>query len=147
MSYNKTQWLDHVTDPTTGAIVQQGTPVSAGNLNNLENGVYETRETVTALAQEVLQAERDIRDNKAEIGTFTLTNSQEYPFNNSLKTVALVEDRNKITDYSVALEVVSADGPVGDLIVSGKLVNGFKAQFTGSAKNVTLKYYLRGGIR
>ncbi len=37
--YTKTVWVDRVVDPTTGEVVQQGTPLSATNLNNLENGV------------------------------------------------------------------------------------------------------------
>lgn len=145
--YNKTAWQDHVVDQGTGAVIQQGTPVSAGNLLNLENGSFENRESVTALFQEVLQAQRDIKDNKAEVGTVTLTNTQEYPFNNSKNTVALVEGRNKVNGYEVSVDIVTADGPVGDIIVSDKLTNGFKIEYTGSAKNVTVKYFLRGGIQ
>lgn len=32
-------WKDHVVDTNTGAVIQQGTPVSAKNLNNIEQGV------------------------------------------------------------------------------------------------------------
>ena len=38
MSYNRTQWLDHVLDGE-GGIVQQGTPVDAEHLNNIEEGI------------------------------------------------------------------------------------------------------------
>lgn len=147
MAYEKTIWKDHVVDQSTGEVIQQGTPVSAGNLGKQEEAIFENRESVTMLAQEVLQTQRDVMDNKAEVGTFTLTNSLDYPFNNSKKTVALIADRNKANDYEVSLEVLSADGPVGELKVSDKLINGFKAEFTGSANTVELKYYLRGGIR
>ncbi len=37
-NYTRKKWVDHVVDQN-GAIVQQGTPMSAGNFNNLEVGV------------------------------------------------------------------------------------------------------------
>ncbi|MFF2887028.1 hypothetical protein [Paenibacillus sp. NPDC057967] len=39
MAYNKTVWQDHVVDNHTGQIIQQGTPVSATRLNNIEKGI------------------------------------------------------------------------------------------------------------
>ncbi|MFS0766026.1 hypothetical protein [Peribacillus phoenicis] len=39
MVYAKTEWKDHVVDATTGSIIQQGTPVSATNLNKIEKGI------------------------------------------------------------------------------------------------------------
>ncbi|MEF2968369.1 phage tail protein [Paenibacillus sp. M1] len=36
--YNRTVWKDHIVSPT-GEIVQQGTPISAANLNNIEEGI------------------------------------------------------------------------------------------------------------
>jgi ABC-type nitrate/sulfonate/bicarbonate transport system substrate-binding protein len=147
MAYEKTLWKDHVVDQTTGAVIQQGTPVSAGNLSKQEEAIFENRESVTALAQEMLQAQRDIENNKAEVGEVTLTNTQEYPFNDSQITVALVEDRNTVNDYEVSVDVLTADGPVGDVLVSDKQTNGFKLEYTGSATSVTVKYFLRGGIQ
>ena len=37
--YEQTKWLDRVTDPQTGAVVQKGTILSAGKLNNMEEGI------------------------------------------------------------------------------------------------------------
>lgn len=165
MPYNKTDWKDHVVEypnryqeaangdgtitltKVEGNIVQDGTTVGATELNKQEEGIFENRETGAVLSQQVLQSARDIEDSKAEIGQAILTNTSEYPFNNSLITVAIVEDRNTIRDYEISTEVVSTDGPVGEIKVSDKQVNGFKLEYTGSAKNVTIKYYLRGGIR
>ena len=44
------------------------------------------------------------------------------------------------------VEVVSADGLVGDIEVYDKALNGFKIRYTGSAKNVKLRYYVQGGM-
>lgn len=165
MPYQRTDWKDHIVEhpnryiQTSGAngtivltksegnIIQDGTAVSANNLNNIEQAVFENRESVVNVSQEVLQVKRDVEDVKVEIGQTSLTNTLEYPFNNSRKTVAIVEKRNTIRDYEISIDIVSADGPVGQVKVSDKQVNGFKVEYTGSAKNVTLKYYLRGGVR
>lgn len=37
--YNTTKWKDEVKDANTGAILQEGTPQSAGNFNNMEKGI------------------------------------------------------------------------------------------------------------
>ena len=39
MLYQKTTWEDRVVDPETGEILSLGTPLSANNLNNIENGL------------------------------------------------------------------------------------------------------------
>lgn len=38
-NYSKVGWKDHVKDGTTGAVLQQGTPVSASNLNKMDVGI------------------------------------------------------------------------------------------------------------
>lgn len=37
--YNNTKWLDRVVDAETGELIQEGTDQSAGNFNNMENGI------------------------------------------------------------------------------------------------------------
>jgi hypothetical protein len=44
MPYTKTEWKDHVVDQTTGQVIQQGTPVSASNLNKIEQGIYDAHQ-------------------------------------------------------------------------------------------------------
>ena len=76
----------------------------------------------------------------------TLTNSQQYPHNNSKKTVQLSNQRNNM-DYTVECEVVSVTGgAVGEFEFSDKLLNGFKIAYTGSASQVIVNCYVRGGI-
>ena len=54
MSYQKNTWVDHIIDPSTGEVVQQGTKVTANRLNNLENGVEKAHQLVESLAQSVV---------------------------------------------------------------------------------------------
>lgn len=37
--YKNTKWLDRVVDAETGEQIQEGTDLSAGNFNNMENGI------------------------------------------------------------------------------------------------------------
>lgn len=75
----------------------------------------------------------------------TLTNTQTYPFNNSIKTVALSKSRAK-TAYAVIPEVVSSTGGgVGDIRITDRLTNGFKVSFSGAATQVVLDCYVMGG--
>lgn len=87
-----------------------------------------------------------VRQNAWQIerGVITLTNSKEFPFNDSLVSVPLSILREG-SDYAVVTYVVSADGNVGEIEVTEKLSNGFKLAFTGSATSVTVKYAVIGG--
>lgn len=162
--YEPKLWEDHVTEyedrytetknedgtithtPVEGEVIQQGTPQNATNFNHIENGISNASELAAILHLAIIQQQRAITDLKGEAITVTLTNSQTYPFNNSQKTVALATERNHI-DYTVEAEVVEYTGGFpGDIVVSDKLLNGFKIAYTGSATSVTLKIYVKGGF-
>ena len=101
-------------------------------------------------------------DSNVVIKDVELTNTLAYPFNNSKTTVALdaAEDRHN-TNYVVIAEVtnwgvtdgsaldsesVNNAGLAGNIVVSDKMTNGFKVEFTGSAGEVSLKLYIVGGM-
>ena len=79
--------------------------------------------------------------------TANLTNSETYPFNNSIATLAFNDSQTRSTkDYSVTFFVESATGgSVGDIIVSDKMLNGFKVEYTDSATAATIKCFVQGG--
>ena len=64
-------------------------------------------------------------------GICILTNTEKYPFNNSRVTVHLSKAFES-ADYHVATEIVRGTGEPGCVIVSGKMKNGFKLEYTGS---------------
>lgn len=120
--------------------------MSAVNFNNMEAGIFAANVT----AAEAMQLIRLLKD-KAEalegvVLEATLTNSKKYPFNDSVKTIALgnANVRNN-KDYTVIVEAQAADGFVGDIVISDKMLNGFKIAFTGSASSVSVKCYVQGG--
>ena len=80
-----------------------------------------------------------------ETGTASLTNSLAFPFNNSKKSIALVNQQED-TNYVVYTEIQSATGNPGEIVVSDKQINGFKLAHTGGATAVSVKYYVLGGL-
>jgi hypothetical protein len=163
MAYPRTFWKDHVTErqndfqhvdngdgtikhiPVPGTILQQGTPQNQPNFDNMEEGIFGATEMAAEAARSIRHHGQAIEGLRGEKGQITLTNSLEYPFNNSIKTVSLATPRNR-TDYVVDVEVPANIGNVGRIEITDKLLNGFKIAFTGSAASVTLNYTVRGGM-
>ncbi|SHI00180.1 hypothetical protein SAMN02745823_01889 [Sporobacter termitidis DSM 10068] len=83
-------------------------------------------------------------DFKQRVGTVTLTNTKQHPFNDSRQTIALASSLQN-QDYTVITEVLDAAGDVGDVVVSDRAVNGFKLAFTGSAPRAVVRYHVMGG--
>jgi hypothetical protein len=78
--------------------------------------------------------------------TVTLTNTMQWPFNDSEETVALAASRDE-EHYVVQAELVHAHGDIGDIVVYGKAANGFKIAFTGAASQAVIRYTVTGGLR
>ncbi len=157
-------WLDHVTQyedrytesrnddgtithtPVEGEVLQQGTPQNADNFNRMVDGIINAGELAALLSIGVIHLRQQTEELTGEVQVVDLTNTNEYPFNNSQKTVALKQKRNHL-DYTVAAEVMeSSGGCVGDIEITEKLVNGFKIAHTGSATKVKVKVFIRGGM-
>ena len=158
MILNELLHRQEVFDGLSSTVSGQGTRLAAAEtsisslgtrMTTAEGNITTQGGKITALEGKMSTAEGNITKLTArteiETGTVTLTNSQPFPFNDSQVTVPLVTERanqNYIVDY----EVTAAVGNVGDIIVSAKLVNGFKIEHTGSATSVTVKYQVLGGM-
>lgn len=145
--YNQTHWLDKVVDPDTQEVIQPGTPQSAGNFNNMENGIQDVSVAFAQMMIANKELEHQLENEAAvEEHTITLTNTQAYPFNNSKTTVNLTKVRANKT-YIVDVEITAhSGGEVGDIKITDKLLNGFKVEFDGSAKSVTVVLRIKGGL-
>ena len=144
--YNQTHWLDKVGDPDTQVVIQPGTPQSAGNFNNMENGIQDA--SVAAAMMMLFAKENEHRlDNEAAVEehTVTLTNTETYPFNNSKTSISLTTMRANKT-YIVDTEITAHTGDVGNIRITDKLLNGFKVEFDGSATSVTVVLRIKGGL-
>lgn len=136
--------IEHTPDP--GSVLQEGTPQSADNFNKMERGIFEALALGTENTRVLASVQRRLAGIVGDLHTVTLTNSLEYPFNSSDKSVQLSPERTT-KDYTVTAELVSATGgALGDVEISAKLLNGFKVHYTGSAKSVVLNLYVRGGV-
>lgn len=141
--YKNTKWLDRVVDIDSGEVIQEGTDMSAKNFNNMEGGIGDG--AIAAAMLMLAMNQGGLSGESAEVVTVELTNSESYPFNNSEKTIPLIVQRVN-TAYTVHATVLESDGSVGDVIVSDKLVNGFKIRYDGSAKSARLELIIKGGM-
>lgn len=140
--YRNTHWIDEVLDQDTEEVIEEGTPQSAGNFNNMEHGISDAH---LAAALLIIQSGLTADQVATEEKTVTLSNSQSYPFNNSTQTIALSTVRN-FTDYTVEAEVLDHSGNVGDVRIFDRMLNGFKVAYDGSAKSATIKLRIKGGM-
>lgn len=132
--------------PSPGKVLYQGTPQNATNFNLMDLAILEAMLMASENSRNLLQVNRELESLIGEKIQVTLTSSQQYPHNNSKKTVQLTTPKNNM-DYTVECEVVSVtDGAVGEFEFSDKLLNGFKIAFTGSASRVVVNCYVRGGV-
>lgn len=138
-TYEPTQWLDDVPE-----IGQDGTPQDEQHFNNMETGINGSNLFAEFLAEVVTKQQKRLDDVDGEVIEVTLTNTQDFYANNSVKTVTLSVKRDTL-DYIVDTEIQGDTVNVGDIVVYDKQVNGFKVKFTGSASTVDLKLYVHGG--
>lgn len=167
MAYARLIWLDDARSPSrtfsvtenddgtitltrAGTVIQEGTNLSAENFNNAEEGIFAANLSA-AEALRLIRLLQDSVDTVSEnsapyIVEADFTNTYSYPFNNSEATVAISDSRDN-TDYFVVSEVTEyAGGEIGNIVISDKMVNGFKAAYTGSATSATIKFYIVGGM-
>lgn len=144
-------WMTHKEADWGGRIgsLESSRSTDEGRISTLESTVSGHGTRLTAAEGKITTDETNItkltkRTNMVS-GTVTLQNTEDFPFNNSQVTVPISVERDN-QNYLVDYEVTEATGNVGDIIVSAKLVNGFKIEHTGSATSVTVKYQILGGM-
>ena len=60
-SYERIGWLDHVVDIITEEVIQEGTPVSQTNMNHMDDGIWQNRETIIKHDSQIADAQREIK--------------------------------------------------------------------------------------
>ena len=124
-----------------GEVYVEGTPMDAQNFNHMEEGIYEAHEELVRQDARVTNLESYVNP---ETGVVTLTNTEEFPFNNSMVSVALANERDNL-NYLVEIVKIEPEGNPGEIEVTDRQVNGFKIGFTGSASSVKVTYAVIGG--
>ena len=124
-----------------GTVYVEGTPMDAQNFNHMEGGIFDAHEELVQHDSRVTNLESYANP---EVGVITLTNTEDFPFNNSSVSVALTNERDNL-NYLVEIVKVEPVGNPGDIEVTDRQVNGFKIGFTGSASSVKVTYSVIGG--
>lgn len=132
-----------------GEVMVEGTPMDADHFNNQEEGIFDAHSGALLILNAMRQLGWRVDDLEKstvqETGEVTLTNSLSFPFNNSKASVALTNTRDNLNYVVEIVKVEETGGPAGEIIVSERLVNGFKVEFTGSATSVKVTYAVIGG--
>lgn len=131
--------------PTPGDIIEAGTPLNAAHLSIAEHGVNEAIIMADNMVIQMLQAQRDLANTYLEVDTASIVATEDYPFNTTVKTVAMKTARNTL-DYVVM--------PFCDNVTQGrqirikdKQLNGFKIEVEDCPKTpVTINYFIFGGM-
>lgn len=111
----------------------------------MDFGTLENALIVGFVSMNLRLVQESLDDVRGQIMTVDLKNTLKYPATNAEKTITLPQTLNN-SDYMVEAEVIEADGPVEFVKVYGKALNAFKVCYSGSARNVSLKLHVRGGL-
>lgn len=143
MAYNRTYWVDHVTDQS-GQVIQEGTLLDQQHFNNLERGLSDAGLAHAIMYFKQIQEDYNIAD---ELHILTLEQTGlKWPFNNKEQTIALAQLREN-TNYSVEVAVLGySGGRLGDIRVFDRARNGFKLLHDGSASTVKVAVRISGGM-
>lgn len=99
-AYNKTDWKDHIVDMDTGEVIQEGTPVSAYNMNHIEQGIHNV--TGVTITNEALIA--SLTAEVAILKNASLNNLTNNVFFENLENIDDIKLSNGIYD-SVAKKI------------------------------------------
>ncbi|TVX92233.1 hypothetical protein [Paenibacillus agilis] len=98
MAYTRTEWKDHIVDSSTGTIIQQGTPVAALPLNNLEKGVGDAHRMLEVNETRTLAFTPGVQVIESEIDTpVTVDNVMGRTLVNLLGRTGNCEDASKFS--------------------------------------------------
>lgn len=111
--YERTKWYDSLVDPETEEILEEGTPLKARYLNNMEDGIY-------GAYNRLVDSEKELRRLRSKFDLKDRTDS-EYTY---LDTFDGTDPINMVMDKAIAY----LDAPVGtgDTILNIATLSTFK---------------------
>lgn len=143
MAYERTFWVDHVTDQNE-EVLQYGTLLDQEHFNNIEEGLSDAGLALALVQFKQMQDGYQYED-ETHIVNLAMEN-MPWPFNNKATTVGLKNLRENV-NYGVEVSVISySGGRLGNIIVTDRACNGFKLVHDGSATSVTVGVRVSGGM-
>jgi hypothetical protein len=131
--------------PVTGDIIAAGTPLTSVTFDPVEHGINEAVIMADILAVQMLQVQRDLANTYAEVGSVTVSTSENYPFNTASATVALKTARNTL-DY-IVIPYCNETTQGRAIRIKDRQLNGFKVEVEDCPKKgIEIKYFILGGM-
>jgi hypothetical protein len=96
--YNPTEWRDHIVDPITGAVVQQGTPVTASKLNKIEQGIADAHQLAYGLDEIVNKTSIRVDELTADV----LDMRMQYEFDGHARKLGVTANMYWVTFRDIA---------------------------------------------
>lgn len=139
MSYTKTTWQDHIKDGS-GNVIQQGTPVNAVNLNNIENGIVNATgikdfatSTAYGINDVVISDGKIYRCKTAHTSSATLT----------LSYWTVIGGAGSMSDWAASKYYAVNDS----VVYNGQVYRATVAHTSGTTFDVTKWQTIGGGIK
>lgn len=131
--------------PVTGDIIAAGTPLISATFDPIEHGVNEAIVMADILTVQMLQAQRELANTYAEVGSVKVSTSEDFPFNTASATVALKTARNTL-DY-IVIPYCDETTQGRAIRVKDRQLNGFKIGVEDCPKKgIEIKYFILGGM-
>lgn len=152
-SYKKTDWVDHIVDPETLQVIQEGTRFTANRANNIEDGIYRLHDSQDSQDKEIQRLRVQLEmvgRTPINNGTFFDSLSSDAPKNLIPQAAGAVLQ----TAVAVGVTILSLDSSpfeTGQQVIVYDDVNQESTRITamdGTAKKITVtaltKAYKKG---
>lgn len=128
MAYSVKQWLDHVVDQG-GTVIQKGTPLSASNMNRMEEGIALSLYAGGALDAEAFAQLNALKKEIDSLFKQRLQQSQVYLYNKYVKDGCRLNKMSNSRYLEICRTSAYVEGDVSIVYVDGKVV-GMKDEQT-----------------
>lgn len=108
LKYEKKLWIDRITDEQ-GNVIEPGTPLSAGNMNNIEEGIH-----ALAVNQSVQETQTDVLEH----GTSVITSDMPGPLTAQFKGNSLANYISNFNLWDLHANVNLIDNKTMELVAS-----------------------------
>lgn len=120
-SYNRTKWQDHVKDQH-GSVIQEGTKLSAKNMNNIENGVEIALNAEGALVGELLHQNNALKKEQEKNINQRQQQGTIYLYNKYVKDGCKLNKMSNSRYVEVSRTGIFTDGDMSITYVDGKII-------------------------
>lgn len=131
--------------PVVGEVIEAGTSFNQDNMNRMDYGINEAMIIANLAIVQLRQHQRELENTYFEIGSVSVSTTEQYPFNTKSVTVDIKSPRNSL-DY-IVLPFCDNLKQGRTIRIKDKQLNGFKVEVEDCPKEpITIKYFILGGM-